>query len=137
MDTRLSLKKMLSVMKMFWMNTPNRNYQWVDVYSAGKSLAKLGRLAVISDELHDKDPVRYSAMTNVSNNIRDSLKLFLAKWLNGGSSILPNIPPSKKDSIIYDRIYGGLISSRSSVPLAWAARIRAPRKSTSVLSVAG
>ena len=91
----------------------NRNYQWVDVYSAGKSLAKLGRLAVISDELHDKDPVRYSAMTNVSNNIRDSLKLFLAKWLNGGSSILPNIPPSKKDSIIYDRIYGGLISSRS------------------------
>ena len=91
----------------------NRNYQWADVYSAGKSLAKLGRLAVISDELHDKDPSRYASMTNVSNNIRDSLKIFLAKWLDGGSTILPNVQPVNKDSIIYDRVYGGLISSRS------------------------
>lgn len=91
----------------------NRNYQWTDVYASGKSLAKLGRLAVISDELIDKDPSRYSSIIPVAKNIRDSLKIFLGKWLNGQSSILPNIPPSVKDSIIYDRIYGGLISSRS------------------------
>lgn len=91
----------------------NRNYQWTDVYAAGKSLAKLGRLAVISDELHEKDPVRYSSMTQVSANIRDSLKIFLGKWLDGESTVLPHVQPDKKDSIIYDRTYGGLISSRS------------------------
>ena len=91
----------------------NRNYQWTDVYASGKSLAKLGRLAVISDELHEKDPVRYSSMVTVSKAIRDSLKLFLGKWLNGQSSILPGITASEKDSVIYDSTYGGLISSRS------------------------
>lgn len=91
----------------------NRNYQWTDVYASGKTLAKLGRLAVISDELNEKDPVRYSSMATVSQSIRDSLKIFLGKWLSGQSSVLPGIPSYKKDSIIYDRIYGGLISSRS------------------------
>lgn len=91
----------------------NRNYQWTDVYASGKSLAKLGRLAVISDELTEKDAVRYSSLVNVSANIRDSLKIYLGKWLNGQSTILPNVVPFKKDSIIYDRVYGGLISSRS------------------------
>ncbi len=91
----------------------NRNYQWTDVYASGKSLAKLGRLAVISDELTEKDAVRYASLIPVSKNIRDSLKIFLGKWLDGQSTILPGVPESKKDSIIYDRIYGGLISSRS------------------------
>jgi len=91
----------------------NRNYQWTDVYASGKSLAKLGRLAIISDELIEKDSSRYSSLVPVSRNIRDSLKIFLGKWLNGQSTILPGIPSYKKDSIIYDRIYGGLISSRS------------------------
>ncbi|HMS32807.1 MAG TPA: glycosyl hydrolase [Ignavibacteria bacterium] len=91
----------------------NRNYQWTDVYASGKSLAKLGRLAVISDELIEKDASRYASLVPVSKNIRDSLKIFLGKWLNGQSTILPGIPTEKKDSIIYDRVYGGLISSRS------------------------
>ncbi|MBK7158936.1 MAG: hypothetical protein IPH77_10330 [Ignavibacteria bacterium] len=91
----------------------NRNYQWTDVYASGKALAKLGRLAVISDELIEKDATRYSSLVPVSNNIRDSLKIFLGKWLNGQSTILPNVPDYKKDSIIYDKVYGGLISSRS------------------------
>ena len=91
----------------------NRNYQWTDVYASGKALAKLGRLAVISDELIEKDVTRYSSLVPVSNNIRDSLKIFLGKWLNGQSTILPNVPDYKKDSIIYDKVYGGLISSRS------------------------
>ncbi|MBS1519253.1 MAG: hypothetical protein JSS91_14305 [Bacteroidetes bacterium] len=91
----------------------NRNYQWEDVYSSGKSLAKLARLAVIADELIERDPVRYSDIVPVAANIRDSLKIYLAKWLNGESTIKPNVNPEKKDSLLYDRIYGGIISSRS------------------------
>jgi len=91
----------------------NSQYQWKDIYSSGKSLARMSRVILIADELFDTDSVRYSDMGPLAQTMRDSLKLYLGPWLNGNSTLLPNVPPVEKDSLMYDTKFGGLISSRS------------------------
>ncbi len=91
----------------------NRQYQWMDIYSAGKSLAKLGRIIEIADELYDRDQTRYASMQPLASRMRDSLQIFLGKWLNGNSSIFYNGVPYQKDSLLYDTKFRGIISSRS------------------------
>ena len=91
----------------------NRQYQWKDIYSAGKSLARMGRVILIADELYETDSTRYAVMGPLAQTMRDSLKLYLGPWLNGNSTSLPNVPPVEKDSLMYDTKFGGLVSSRS------------------------
>ncbi len=91
----------------------NGQYQWMDIYSAGKSLAKLGRIIVIADELYDKDPVRYASVLPLASTMRDSLQRFLGRWLNGNSSIRNDGIVYHRDSLLYDTKFRGLISSRS------------------------
>lgn len=86
--------------------------QWIDVYSAGKTLAKQGRVITICDELYDRDNVRYASMLTTAANYRTLLASNLAKWLNGNSSA-NNPPANVRDSIMYDTKYKGLISSQS------------------------
>lgn len=86
--------------------------QWTDVYSAGKTLAKQGRIITICDELYDRDNARYASMQTTAANYRTLLASNLAKWLNGNSSA--NNPPANiRDSIMYDTRYKGLVSSQS------------------------
>ncbi len=91
----------------------NRQYQWIDIYSAGKSLARLGRIINIADELYDRDNTRYASMQPLAAQMRDSLQIFLGRWLNGNSSIHSDGISYHKDSIIYDTKFRGLITSRS------------------------
>lgn len=91
----------------------NGQYQWMDVYSAAKSLAKLGRIITIADELYDKDPSRYASMQPLAVTMRDSLQRFLGKWLNGNSSVRNDGISYHRDSLLYDTKFRGLISSRS------------------------
>jgi len=91
----------------------NRQYQWLDIYSAGKSLARLGRIIEIADELYDRDQTRYAAMLPLAVTMRDSLQIFLGRWLNGNSSIHSDGISYHKDSLLYDTKFRGIISSRS------------------------
>lgn len=91
----------------------NRQYQWMDIYSAGKTLARLGRIIQIADELYDRDNGRYSAMLPLAARMRDSLQIFLGRWLNGNSSIYSDGISYHKDSLLYDTKFRGIISSRS------------------------
>ncbi|MBE2228141.1 MAG: T9SS type A sorting domain-containing protein [Ignavibacteria bacterium] len=91
----------------------NRQYQWMDIYSAAKSLGKLGRIIEIADELYDRDQTRYAAMQPLAATMRDSLQIFIGRWLNGNSSIFYNGIPYQKDSLLYDTKFRGIISSRS------------------------
>ncbi len=91
----------------------NRQYQWMDIYSAAKCLSKLGRIVEIADELYDRDQTRYAAMQPLASRMRDSLQIYLGKWLNGNSSIFYNGVPYQKDSLLYDTKFRGIISSRS------------------------
>jgi endo-1,3(4)-beta-glucanase len=91
----------------------NRQYQWTDIYSAGKTLARLGRIINIADELYDRDQSRYAAMLPLAATMRDSLQIFLGRWLNGNSTITPGVPANVKDSLLYDIKFRGIISSRS------------------------
>lgn len=79
-----------------------------DMYGFGKTGAKWARLAVIADELAAWHPV----CDTIAGAIRDSLKFFLNRFLDGHSSpVLLDV--NKKDSIYYDKLYGGMISSLS------------------------
>ncbi len=91
----------------------NRQYQWLDVYSAGKSIARLGRIIEIADELYDRDQTRYASMLPLASRMRDSLQIFLGRWLNGNSSIHSDGISYHKDSRMYDTKFRGIISSRS------------------------
>jgi len=91
----------------------NRQYQWTDIYSSGKTLARLARIINIADELYDRDQTRYAAMLPLASGMRDSLQIYLGKWLNGNSSALPNVAPAIRDSLLYDTKFRGIISSRS------------------------
>ncbi len=91
----------------------NRLYQWMDIYSAGKSLSRLGRIIEICDELYDRDQTRYAAMLPLASRMRDSLQIFLGRWLNGNSSIFSDGISYHKDSLMYDTKFRGIISSRS------------------------
>ncbi len=91
----------------------NRQYQWTDIYSSGKTLARLARIINIADELYDRDQTRYAAMLPLASSMRDSLQIYLGKWLNGNSSALPNVAPAIRDSLLYDTKFRGIISSRS------------------------
>ena len=95
------------------LNYFNGQYQYTDIYGAGKSLGRLGRIITIADELYDKDPSRYASMLPLASTMRDSLQLFLARWLNGNSSIHNDGISYHKDSLLYDTRYKGLISSKS------------------------
>lgn len=86
--------------------------QWTDIYSAGKTLAKQGRIITICDELYDRDNARYASMQTTAANYRTLLASNLAKWLNGNSSA-NNPAPNVRDSIMYDTRFKGLISSQS------------------------
>ncbi|MBN8569309.1 MAG: T9SS type A sorting domain-containing protein [Ignavibacteria bacterium] len=86
--------------------------QWTDVYSAGKTLAKQGRVITICDELYDRDNSRYAAMQTLAANYRTKLASNLGRWLNGNSSA-NNPAPNVRDSIMYDTKFKGLISSMS------------------------
>lgn len=88
--------------------------QWTDIYSSGKTLARLARIINIADELYDRDQTRYAAMLPLAaSGMRDSLQIYLGKWLNGNSSALPNVAPAIRDSLLYDTKFRGIISSRS------------------------
>ncbi len=91
----------------------NGQNQWIDIYSSGKSLAKLGRIIEIADELYDRDNTRYASMLPLAVTMRDSLQIFLGKWLNGNSSIHSDGISYHKDSLMYDTKFKGIISSRS------------------------
>ncbi|MBN8584999.1 MAG: T9SS type A sorting domain-containing protein [Ignavibacteria bacterium] len=91
----------------------NRQYQWMDIYSAAKCIGKLGRIVQIADELYDRDQTRYAAMQPLAVRMRDSLQIYLGRWLNGNSSIFYNGIPYQKDSLLYDTKFRGIISSRS------------------------
>jgi endo-1,3(4)-beta-glucanase len=88
-------------------------YQWNDVYAAGKTLAKQGRIITICDELYDRDNVRYASMQTTAANYRTLLANNLAAWLNGRRTVNVNAPPSEYDSLMYDTRYRGIISSKS------------------------
>ncbi|MBS1494679.1 MAG: T9SS type A sorting domain-containing protein [Bacteroidetes bacterium] len=87
-------------------------YQWSDVYAAGKTLAKQGRVITICDELYDRDNTRYASMQTLAANYRTKLASNLSRWLNGNSSA-NNPPANVRDSIMYDTKFKGLISSQS------------------------
>jgi len=95
------------------LNYFNGQYQWMDIYSAGKSLAKLGRIIDIADELYDRDPSRYASMAPLAVIMRDSLQIYLGRWLNGNSSIYSDGISYHRDSLLYDTKFKGIISSRS------------------------
>jgi endo-1,3(4)-beta-glucanase len=84
-------------------NTPS-----ADMYGFGKTSAKIGRLAIIGDELLQWYPV----CDTLSGAVRDTLKYYINAFLNGK----PNphlIGVNKPDTIFYDNLYGGMISSLS------------------------
>lgn len=91
----------------------NRQFLWTDIYSQGKHLARLGRAIVIADELYERDNSRYASVQGIAQTMRDSLKIFLGAYLDGKSTLLPNVSASNKDSLFYDTKFGGLIASRS------------------------
>lgn len=87
--------------------------QWTDIYSAGKTLAKQGRIITICDELYDRDNSRYASMQTTAANYRTLLANNLSAWLNGRSTLNPNAPAGDRDSMMYDTKYRGIISSKS------------------------
>ncbi|HJY62535.1 MAG TPA: glycosyl hydrolase [Ignavibacteria bacterium] len=89
----------------------SRNSLGADIYGQGKILQKMARVAVIADELYERDNTRYASMLPLSNRMRDSLKLFFGRYLNGGHTMNPIHGPGAWDSVFYDTKYGGLISS--------------------------
>jgi len=68
-----------------------------DPYFGGKAVARLGRLAVIADELGE---------TAIAQKIRQNMKNYMQKWFNVGW-----VPGDNK--LVYERSYGGLVSLRS------------------------
>lgn len=88
-----------------------RNWLDADIYGMGKNFQRIGRVAVIADELYERDNSRYAAMLPLSNRMRDTLKLYLGHFLNGGHTLNPAHGPGAWDSVFYDTKYGGLISS--------------------------
>ncbi|MBX7047002.1 MAG: T9SS type A sorting domain-containing protein [Ignavibacteria bacterium] len=86
--------------------------QWTDIYSAGKTLAKQGRIITICDELYERDNSRYASMQTTAANYRALLAINLSRWLDGRSS-LNNPAPADRDSMMYDNKYKGIISSKS------------------------
>lgn len=87
--------------------------QWVDIYSAGKTLAKQGRIITICDELYERDNARYASMLTTAANYRALLANNLARWLDGKSTLNPNTPAGDRDSMMFDSKYRGIISSKS------------------------
>jgi endo-1,3(4)-beta-glucanase len=69
-----------------------------DPYFGGKAVARLGRLAVVADELGE---------TTIAAKIRSNMKTYLNKWLGVGTS-------SSDNTLVYEKSYGGIVS-RSSV----------------------
>jgi len=63
-----------------------------DTYFGGKNLAAMGRLALVADELGE---------TAIATNIRGRLKASLERWFTSQTP----------DRLIYDRTWGGIISS--------------------------
>lgn len=100
-------------------NHVNNDYQawfkrdWfaADLYGMGKCFARLARITVIADELYERDNSRYASMQGLAQTMRDSLKIYLGHYLNGGHTLNPAHGPGAWDSIFYDTRYGGLISS--------------------------
>jgi len=69
----------------------NQDVHASDTYFGGKQLAKLGRLAVIADELGERA---------LADTYRDKLQDRLDPWLNGTNPV----------PLVYDRSWGGLVS---------------------------
>ena len=69
----------------------NQDARASDTYFGGKQLAKLGRLAVIADELGER---------TLADAYRDKLQGRLEPWLNGDDPA----------PLVYDRSWGGLVS---------------------------
>jgi endo-1,3(4)-beta-glucanase len=67
-----------------------------DPYFGGKAVARLGRLAVIADELGE---------TAIASKIRTNMKTYMNKWLGFGSA--------SDNTLLYERTYGGLVSKNS------------------------
>ncbi len=89
----------------------NRSWFAADVYGMGKSMQKLGRDIVIADELYERDSVRYGSVSALAQRMRDTLKVYLGHYLNGGHTLNPAHGPGAWDSLFYDTKFGGLISS--------------------------
>ena len=79
-----------------------------DIYGFGKTSARLARLAVIADELS----TWYPDCITLAQKVRDTLKYFVNAFINGKPSPVI-IQGQKKDSLLYDTRYGGMISSLS------------------------
>lgn len=62
-----------------------------DPYAFGKQIAKLGRLALIADELGD---------AATATSIREQMKAFLDPWLDG----------TNEDPLLYESTWGGIVS---------------------------
>jgi endo-1,3(4)-beta-glucanase len=90
-----------------------RNSLGTDLYGIGKNFQRLARVVVIADELYERDNARYASVLGLASQMRDSLKLFLGHYLDGGHTVNPYIPSNVWDSVFYDTKYGGLISSMS------------------------
>ena len=73
-------------------------------YFGGKQLAKKGRLAVIGDELETWFPEADS----VSEDIRDTLKTEINRWLDGTPLVI--MPGWLPNAFRYDTVYGGLVN---------------------------
>eukprot|EP01130_Rhizamoeba_saxonica_P015083 TRINITY_DN6701_c0_g1_i3.p1 TRINITY_DN6701_c0_g1~~TRINITY_DN6701_c0_g1_i3.p1 ORF type:complete len:664 (-),score=123.29 TRINITY_DN6701_c0_g1_i3:1102-3093(-) len=72
--------------------------EYVDaIYTAGKFVASLARLAIISDELEE---------TQLATHYRKRVKTILDYWLDGTKDL-------NTSRIVYDSLWGGIISKKS------------------------
>jgi endo-1,3(4)-beta-glucanase len=91
----------------------SRTWMAPDVYFGAKAFQRLARVAVIADELYERDSSRYAAMLPLAQRMRDTLKLHLGNYLQGRHTLNPIHGPGAWDSLSYDTKFGGLISTLS------------------------
>ena len=79
-----------------------RNWLDADIYGMGKNMQRLARVIVIADELYERDTVRYSSVSGLTQRMRDTLKLYLGHFLDGGHLLNSARGSGGGDSVFYD-----------------------------------
>lgn len=92
-------------------NYYKRNWLDADIYGMGKNFQRMARVTAIADELYERDNSRYASMQTLAARMRDTLKLYVGNFLDGGHTLNPIHGPGAWDSVFYDTKFGGLISS--------------------------